>query len=308
MPTTTNVKYSVPAHGANVDTWDADPINDNSNISDALFGSVTTKSLTNAPVTLTDTEARVSILRFTGTLTGNVAITVSAIRKSWVCENNTLGNFVVTITGGSGNVVGLPPGSSQVYWDGTNVSFINMGRIGDYWDYPSTAVPAWVSACTVPPYLLANGGAFSAVTYPILNQILGGTTLPDARGRARFALNGGTGRLTSTGGIDGDTRFAAGGDGDGLVIGQTNLPNVNFTVSGITLNDTHSHPMNTQGVGVAPGGINVALRGGGADVTGNNSTPITVATQGSAASGGSGTALASVSPGYVGGITMIRAG
>lgn len=308
MSTTTNIGMETPAHGAEVDTWNV-PVNGNTTILDAITGSVTTKSLASTNVLLSTTESRVATLRFTGVLLGNVTITIGANAiKSWNVENLTTGLFTITLSGASGNVIGLPPGSCQAVWDGTNVSFINRQMIGEYLDYPSTAVPAWVGACTVPPYLHCNGGSFSAVTYPILNQILGGTTLPDSRGRARFTMNGFTGRLTTAGGIDGDTRFAAGGDGDGLVIGQANLPNVTFSVN---INDPgHVHTVS---------GSNTVMKFVGAAGSGSIGAPSNVQQNASidsaptgitasAPSGGSGTALASVPPGYVGGITMIRAG
>lgn len=312
MTTTTNIKLDTPSHGSNVDTWDSSPINNNSGILDAVFGSITAKSLTNANVTLTTTEGRVSILRFSGTLSGNVIITlpVAGIIKSWICENNTLGAFVVTVSGGSGNVVGLPPGSCQVYWDGTNVSFINLDKIGAYWDYAGSDTPIWVTACTIPPYLKCNGSSFSAVTYPILNQILGTTTLPDTRGRARFALNEGTNRITAGGsGIDGDTRAAAGGTQEKAIL-QANLPIVNFNISGITLsNPPHNHSGAYAAVATAagPGASALSLTDFNARNTGDTTTNISVATQGVAASGGSATNVAVMNPAYIGGITLIRA-
>lgn len=303
MPTTSNIKLSVPSHGSNVDTWDADPINNNSGIIDAIFGSVTSTALSNTPVTLSATALQVSVLRFSGALSGNVAVSVAALKKAWIVENLCTGLFVVTLTGGSGNVIALPPGSSQVYWDGANMSFINLGRIGAFWDYPATSVPAWVTACTVPPALACIGGTFSAVTYPLLNAILGGTTLPDLRGRARFALNGGTNRLTTGGGIDGDTLFASGGYGTGLAITQANLPNVNFALS---INDTRTWKFSyqVQTVGSA-GTLVVGAAAGGIDF------PVVVASGsigGTAASGGSGTAMTSVPPGIVYGIPLLWAG
>lgn len=304
MTTTTNVGLSTPAHGSNVNTWSSDPVNDNSGIIDNLFGSVTTKSLTNVNVNLSTTESQVSILRFTGTLTGNVVIKLGAIIKSWIVENNTLGAFTITVQGfpATGNVVGLPEGSCQIYWDGTNVSFINLGRVGEYWDDAGATVPAWVAVCTVPPALLCDGSTFSAVTYPLLNKRLGGTTLPDARGRTRFALNGGTGRLTTAGGIDGDTRFAAGGYGVGLTIGQANLPNVNF---GLTINDarTWATSSNVLTLGVP----SIAISPGANYGAGSTAVSVSGSITGTAASGGSGTVLPSVPPGYVGGITMLWA-
>ena len=311
MPTTNNIKLSVPGHGTSVDTWDADPINNNSAIIDTCYGSVTSTALSNTPVTLSATALQVSVLRFSGALSGNVAVSVAAVKKSWFVENLCTGLFVVTLTGGSGNVIALPPGSCQVYWDGTNMSFINLGIIGQYWDYPVTSVPAWITACTVPPALACIGGTFSAVTYPLLNAILGGTTLPDTRGRARFALNAGTARMLTGGGIDGATLFAAGGNGTGLAIGQVNLPSVNFALS-INISDPgHIHP----GLGIYKaaasantGGAIVPSFGGagGAVPTESNTTGITAS--GTAASGGSGTVMASVPPGVIHGITLMWAG
>lgn len=214
MTTTTNIKLSTPPHGANVDTWDADPINNNSAILDAAFGTVTSKALTNVNVTLSATEAQAATIRLSGILTGNVTINVGAIIKEWNIQNLTTGNFVVTISGGSGNVVGTPQGQIvKVLWDGTNCYFTDLPHfIGAYWDDSGASVPTWVTACTVPPYLLCDGTTFSAVTYPYLNTKLGGTTLPDFRGSMGAFLNGGTARITTAGsGIDGDTRFSSGG-------------------------------------------------------------------------------------------------
>lgn len=225
MTTTTNIKLSTPAHGSNVDTWDADPVNNNSAIVDSAFGGVTSKALTNVNVTLSATEAQARTLRFSGVLTGNVIINVSAIIKDWNIDNQTTGAFVVTISGGSGNVVGVPQGEIvQVLWDGTNCSFLNLGRIGTYEDDCGSAVPAWIAACTVPPYLLCDGSTFSAVTYPYLASKIGSTTLPDLRGRSRFNLNGGTGRITTaSSGIDGNTRFSSGGV-ESVVLDATQIP------------------------------------------------------------------------------------
>jgi len=244
MPTTTNLQLSVPAHGANVDTWDSDPINDNSGILDTVAGSVTTKSLTNVDVHLTVLESQVSIIRLSGVLSGNVGVFTDTIVKSWIVENLTTGAFTIALSGGSGNVVGLPPGASQVYFDGTNMSFINIGRVGQYWDYAGAAAPAWLGACTVPPALLVDGSAFSGVTYPLLAAILGTTTLPDSRGRVRAQLNAGTGRLTQSGGnVDGDTRFAGGGSQQ-ITLDLSNFPTHNHTGTTDSGGVDHTHGYN----------------------------------------------------------------
>lgn len=310
MPSTTNKIYEVPTHGTQVDTWDV-PLNSNFNIIDKNFGGVLSKALTNVPVTLSASEQQNGIIRFTGTLTGNVAVTFSALGSYFMIDNRTTGAFTVTLTTGAGEVIGVPQGeATQVFVDGSNVRFVSLDRIGAYWDYAGSSVPTWVTSCTVPPYLICDGTAFSAVTYPYLNTVLGGTTLPDLRGRSRAYLNGGTSRLTTAGsGVDGDTRFAAGG-AQNFTIAQANLPSVNFTVSGITLSDPgHAHSFPTNGT-IARGGSDKCADSTiqtGSDNTTTNTTGITIANQGQAASGGSSTALGNVQPTCIGGITMIRA-
>lgn len=297
MTTTTNIKLSTPAHGSSVDTWDADPINNNSAILDAVFGSVTSKALTNVNVTLSATETQAATLRFSGALSGNVTINVSAIIKSWFIDNLTTGAFVVTISGGSGNVVGVPQGEIvQVVWDGTNCKFINLGRIGTYEDDCGSAVPAWITACTVPPYLNCDGTTFSAVTYPYLASRLGTTTLPDLRGRSRYYLNGGTGRITTAGSsIDGDTRFSAGG-GQNVTLDVTQIPIITPTGT-VSINSGATvyggSGFNEKPVGVGGGNVPV------------NQTSISAAFTG--APFGSGLAHNNMPPAQISGITMIRA-
>lgn len=301
MTATTNIKLSTPPHGANVNTWDADPVNNNAVILDAVFGSVTSKGLTNANVTLSATEAQVSVLRFSGALSGNVAINVGAVIKSWIVENTCTGGFVVTMTGGSGNVVGVPPGSSQVYWDGTNVSFVNLGKIGEYWDYGGSAVPAWVAACSVPPYLLCDGSTFSSGTYPLLAAILGTTTLPDSRARSRIPLDSGAGRVTTAGsGIDGSTRFASGG------AQNVSLTSGQLAAHGHGVNDPqHQHFVRASGNGFAGGGAGVGIisigpAGGIPGLSDSAATGISIQNT------GNGDAHNNMPPAYVGGVTMIR--
>ena len=85
-PTTSNVLLAVPTHGSDVNTWDV-PVNANSTAADGFFGGVVTVSLSNSPVTLSAPSGVVAptagpfqsqnrILKFTGTLTGNVQVTL----------------------------------------------------------------------------------------------------------------------------------------------------------------------------------------------------------------------------------------
>lgn len=312
-PVTTNVRLAQPLHSSHTDDWDQ-PLNANAGIIDTCFGSVTTKSVSNIAINLTDQESQANILRFTGTLTGNIAVTLGAIIKTWTIENLAVGNFFIRLQGnpGTGNFVGLPPGSCQVYWDGTNLSFVNLGKIGEYWDFAGSTFPVWLNACTIPPYLYCDGSAFSGVAYPLLAQILGGTTLPDARGRARFAFNAGTNRITSAGsGINGDVVLSAGGVQQQTII-QAHLPAVTFPNSlGVTrggslsLSGASNGVINNQGIG---GGANVSGGGGAYNI----GVLTVVDTQtfgisGGVTSGGAGAAFAIMNPAYIGGIVMIRA-
>jgi len=309
-PQTTNISLSVPARGSNVGTWDA-PLNGDMTIIDACFGSVTSVALSNvSPVALTATQAQANVLRFTGTLTANVVVTIPAIVKGWTVENLcTVGIFGVFVQNASGGQqIGLPPGTSiDVYSDGTNMKYRNLGLIGSYVDIAAPSIPSWILSSTVPPYLNCDGSTFSAVTYPQLAAFLGTTTLPDARGRSRANLNGGTGRITTAGsGIDGDTRFSAGG-AQTVSILQANLPSVNFGVTIPAGQGLHSHTLNIAPLIGGPGGFGFS-NGSNAGQYNVAVSPETLpAMSGSAASGGSGAAVNKMGPTYIGGITLIRA-
>lgn len=312
MPTTTNIGLSTPAHGSNVDSWDVDPINDNSGKLDTIFGSVTTKALSVSNVVLTAPESRVNILRFTGSLGTSVQITLGAVIKSWICENNCTGlqNFYIRIVGstGTGNNVAIPPGTSQIYWDGTNVGFINLPvPLGGYWDYAGSAVPPWVTACTVPPFLHCNGGTYNTLTYPQLFDILGTVTLVDTRARARIALDGGTGRVTTAGsGIDGATRFSVGG-AQNVTLDATQMPSHDHTGNTGVNSVDHTHT-------VAPGTPSVGGQFTGPGSNGWSGAVGTATTSGQSVThthtislAGGSLAHTNMQPSYVGGIVMIRA-
>ena len=92
-------------------------------IPSAAYGS-TTIALTNANVTLTPLQASKKTLIFTGTLTGNVVVTLPAWIYDWTVLNNCSGAFTLTLTtsGGSGAVV--PQGGAvKLRGDGTNINF-----------------------------------------------------------------------------------------------------------------------------------------------------------------------------------------
>lgn len=225
MVDTANKFLNRPSTGGEIGTW-GDSYNENMVILDRALGGTASVTLSNVPVALSSDQYQNVYLSFNGTLTGSVTITFPSVGSFYSVSNVTLNSsvFNVVLTAGAGQSVGVPPGGDfiDIMTDGTNVKYRNLGRIGSYIDMGSTGVPGWVTACTVPPYLYCNGGTFSSATYPTLTTILGSTTLPDCRGRARFDINNGSGRLSNP--INGDTLFAAGG-ADNIV-----LSNINTTI------------------------------------------------------------------------------
>lgn len=295
-PQTPNLGLYVPLNGADVGTWDV-PMNANWNLLDVVMAANTAVALSNVPVTLSPAQYNVNMITFSGTLTANVSVIFpTAVKRSWLVQNNctanTTFNIFCTLFPTFG-FVAIPPGEIvTIVNDGTNIKFVGLGRVGTYWDFAGSAVPNWVTGSNPPPYLNCDGSTFSSSTYPTLTAYLGSTTLPDLRGRTRYTMNQGTGRLTA---IDGNTFGTAGGANNIL---QGHLPNVNFTVT----DPQHQHLENLQLTGVTAG---VDFLGA---VSG---PPFTILTQFAATgitvnSGGSGTAY--IPPSIVGGLTLVRAG
>ena len=102
------------------------------------------------------------MLIFTGVMTGNVQVTLP-LPGYMAVANFTTGNFVLTFAAASsGLVVAVERGSVQrIVNNGTNVWLISLPAVGSYLDTCDSTVPAWITTCSVPPYLLCNGGTFS---------------------------------------------------------------------------------------------------------------------------------------------------
>ena len=301
-PTTFNKFLAQPTRGSDVGVWDT-PMNGNSGIIDNSFGGVATIALGGAPVVLSSAQYQCVFLVFNGALSANVAVTFPAVGSFYTIQNLCTASsaFIVTAktTAGGSQQIGLPFGEAcDIFTDGSNVKYRDIGRVGTFWDYAGSSVPSWISACTVPPYLNCDGSVFSSATYPQLTNILGGTTLPDSRGRYRAALNQTTGRITSgSGGIDGNTQGASGGV-QAATISSQNLPNISFPVT----DPGHVHFFTGSVYNAAFGGAGVQAGGAFGLFTSCAVTNITVN------SGGSGTAMATLPPSYIGGLTLIRAG
>jgi len=315
-PTTVNKGLIVPNTGDLPGTWGSAAINPDLSAIDGMLGGLATISLTNSNVILTSpagftatpsagpTQSQNGILRFTGTLSAAVTITLP-LPGFYIVENLcTVGAYYVALsTPSPGNVIGAPPGEAvHIYSDGTSVKYVDLERVGTYVDFAVSSVPAWITACTVPPYLNCNGSTFSGTTYPVLAAYLGGTTLPDLQGRVRAGLNQGTGRITTAGsGVNGDVLLSGGGAQNQPIL-QANLPNISLPVT----DPGHTHNPGTGSLFVVNnGGNNITTAGsalGSSATTSKSNTGITVGT------GGSGTALTTMPPVAIAGITLIRAG
>ena len=301
MPTTVNILLSVPVRGSEVGTWDT-PVNADFSSIDGRFGGVQAISLSNVNVTLTKptgtavpaggpTQAENFALKFTGTLSGNVVITLPLPGKYIVRNNCTIGAFYVQARAlGTGNLIGLPPGQPIEVWnDGTDCDFVNLGLVGSAVDLHTntTTLPAWMTACSVAPYLIKNGGVHTSSLYPALAVQLGSTYggngsttfgVPDEMSRLRLPVDssGSAGRVTvAISGINGTTFASAGGD-----------QRMQQHAHGVT-DPGHAHEVDAVGsVDQSGGAINVP-QDGGSGVTGivrPAFTGITIATTGAGSS------------------------
>lgn len=216
-------------------------------------------------------------------------------------SDTTSGLYLV----GTGKIGVAVNATATVLFDGTAAN-------GNYLQYVNTAIiqPVGVihdfAGSTAPTgWLLCYGQAVSRTTYANLFAVIGTTygvgdgsttfNLPDLRGRYSPGKD-------DMGGVAANRITVAGGNFDGTVLGQTggqqnrtiaqaNLPNVTFAV---TITDPgHTHTFGT--TNLLGGGANVVQAGAGVNsVTTSSTTGITA----SAASGGSGTALATL-PGTI---------
>jgi microcystin-dependent protein len=239
-PTTPNIGLISPNTGDLVGSWGTTALNANWLALDGVRGGVTTISLSSATtITLTapsgsitpsagPTQQQNFMLRFTGTQTGNAVLQFN-VPGPYVIDNRCTGTTAylqLVPAVGTGNYVGVPQGKKTwVCFDGTDVDFLNPQDPGTAYDlHGALALPLWMQACKVAPYLPKDGTVYNISTYPALAAVLGSTFggngvttfgVPDERSRMRLAWdNSGTAnRVTSAGsGISGITMGAAGGD------------------------------------------------------------------------------------------------
>lgn len=309
-PVTTNRSLAVPTHGSDVNTWDV-PLNANAASLDSILGSVLNVSTTGGTtVDLTIPQANNAAIFVSGALVAQAQVRVPLPGAYYFVANNTTGAFTLIFStfNGAGQVVAVDQGSSAtIFCDGTNIRLVGLPPVGSYLDICDAALPAWITACSIPPYLNCDGSTFSAVTYPYLNQKLGGNTLPDLRGTSRYALNQGTGRLTTAlGGLDGNTRFSL-KTTQSMTLAPTNLPP--YTPVGVVGSATFTLFWRTGLGGTSAAVVDDIENSSTGGV--NRTTVFTVpggTFTGTAAPGQISTPFSSIGTGTVSGLMLIRAG
>lgn len=258
-PTTTNRGFIVPNTGDLVGAWGTSALNPNFNYLDGLLGGVLSLSLSaattiglsasTAPITPSagPFQQNNALIKLSGSLSGNAILQFTQPGFYIVHNSCTVNSFYVALApaSGTGNQIGAPPGRKcWVFFDGTSMDYADPPEPGSALDlHGATALPAWMSACSVLPYLIKDGTVYSVSTYPALGAMFGSafggngiTTfgVPDELARARIGFDTkNTGRLTTAVcGFSGNAMGAAGGDQN--LASHTHTP---------TLTDpAHTHP------------------------------------------------------------------
>lgn len=318
----------MPVRGSDVGTWDT-PVNGDFIAVDGYIGGVqTVNAAGSSPITLTSpaafvptpsagpTQAQNGVIRFTGALTGNVQITLP-LPGFVIVENLTTGAFVLSFRAiGSGEVIGVPQGGlMHIYNDGTNVRFVKgLGEFPGKMDFLGgvSTIPAWVSACTVPPFLIADGAVYNFSTYPALGALYVGnfggngiTTfgVPDLRGRVPLMYDGTGTRITVAGcGLNGQTLGAV-LDQQTQTLTLAQLPTGIISVPNLsTVNFNIPYSLAAGGIGGgAQNYINAGLGSGG-----SNYGSVTSALPNSTSSNTGGQSHPNVQPSQVAGIWLIK--
>lgn len=164
---------------------------------------------------------------------------------------------------------------------------------------PIGIVMEWPNATPPALWFLCDGSVKSQTTYAALFAVCGTTYNTGGEGAGNFRLPNHNDRVVQ--GKSGSTSVGQTLGAATVSILQANLPNVSFTVSGITLSDTRtwgtpaSALNNNSGspAGSLSVGATIFAASQAVTVTGG---ALTVSSQGSAASGGSGTGLSVVQP------------
>lgn len=126
--TSTKLQIVDQTNGGNNNTW-GDILDANqAKLENAIANQATIAGLTGGTVVLTEDQQRDSFIELTGSLTSNLTLQVSSIKR-FIFHNNTTGAFTVTVEVSGGSGVTIAQGEmAMVRSDGTNcneIIFVN---------------------------------------------------------------------------------------------------------------------------------------------------------------------------------------
>lgn len=239
------------------------------------------------------------------TTAGDIACTLPAglgsSDKGWECEvvrtNTAGGNNAIVVSPASGTIASAVGSTAtirieRVYepvrfkWTGTGWFCVKPGAlIGSSMNLDTSTVP--------PGYRVADGTAYSAVTFAELNAILGTATLKDKRGRFELGIDASNVNMSTTA-FGGSVTIGSTRAGGTITLGVSNLPPYTPTgnLTGSVVYDNIQRTTST------------TPSGGGGPVVGQNN-PITITVSGSSftfvgdAQGGTSTPFSIVPPSIV---------
>lgn len=329
--TTTARGLILPTVGADVGVWGGYLNSDFSSI-DKMFGQLLEVSVASG-ATLSTSDTQNTIIRLTGTLTGNVDVTFPHVAGWWYIDNRTTGNYYVRLKTSTATTatVGVPQGCiTQVYIDTVSatvqgVKFAIDSRPGSVWQTTYATSPVWLNACTSNgstaflPWISCDGSEYSQTVYPYLYAVLGTTwkntggradpsagnfRVPDFQNSALVSVMPSAPWLTSTYGLAGNT-VGAQGYNQSTLLSTAQLP-VTSVSNSITITTQPTFSITTITGTVAAGGTSFFSPGGGAGSSSAGVTRITDVAGSFTASFGSGDAHTNVQPTSVHGMTFIK--
>jgi len=191
----TDLGLELMVTGENAGTW-GDKTNSNINlIQQALAGyeAVTVNGTGATTLAMTDetiSNARNQVIKLTGTITGNIDVTIpDSIEKTYIIQNGTTGSFTVTFKTVSGTGFTFSATEKNVaicYSDGTNIVEISNQLTGltpgtDVQAYAATLTAIAALAVTDSNIIVGNGSTWVAETGATARTSLGLGTASDVQ-------------------------------------------------------------------------------------------------------------------------------
>lgn len=186
---TSRLRLELQASGENTSTWGTRANGVFSLVEEAICG-MSTIAMSNADYTLTTVngatdQARMAILRFTGSLSANRTIFIPARSKSYIIQNSTTGGFslLVRVTGSVGTSVTIANGAANTIWsDGTDCfATTNSGTMASQ-NANAVAITGGTASGLAMTGVTITSGTISGITdLALADGGTGASTAADAR-------------------------------------------------------------------------------------------------------------------------------